>query len=368
LWCRVRVISIDLNADAGESFGAFSMGEDEALLASITSASVAAGLHGGDPSVLRQTIRRARAHGVAVGAHPGLPDLAGFGRREMRLAPGEAEDLVLYQIAAVAGVAAAEGVRLQHVKPHGALYNMAARDSELASAIVRAIVAADRTPLLFAPPGSEMAKAAEAQGIAVACEAFADRAYNTDGSLVGRGMPGALITRPNDVLARVRRMLLDGVVTALDGTDISIRADTICIHSDTPGSGRLAALLVLASKAPDQAPGSRLQAPAEAPLEAWSPGLHVIAQRVERSLIDSRAIRLMIGPAMGLSTPGTLRLSDTDSSSTTTPRAPVMSSQVEPPQEPRSPHRPPQFSWRRCGWWSACPTRAETSLYVRCGR
>jgi UPF0271 protein len=237
------VIRVDLNADVGESFGAFLIGEDEPLLASITSASVAAGLHGGDPSVLRQTIRRASAHGVAVGAHPGLPDLAGFGRREMRLAPGEAEDLVLYQIAAVAGVAAAEGVRLQHVKPHGALYNMAARDGDLARAIVRAIVAVDRTLALFAPAGSAMAKAAESAGVAVVCEAFADRAYNADGSLVGRGIPGALITRADEVVARVRRMILDRVVTTLDGIEIPIRVDTVCIHSDTPGSGRLAAAL-----------------------------------------------------------------------------------------------------------------------------
>lgn len=237
------MIHVDLNADVGESFGAFSIGEDEALLASITSASVAAGVHGGDPTVLRQTIRLAKAHGVAIGVHPGLPDLAGFGRREMRLTPAEAEDLVLYQIAAVAGVAAAEGTRLQHVKLHGALYNMAARNIDLARAIVRAVSAADRSLLLFAPAGSEMAKAAESDGIAVACEAFADRAYNADGSLVGRRVPGALMTQPETVVARVRRMLLDRVVTTLDGVDIPIRADTICIHGDTPGSARLAAAL-----------------------------------------------------------------------------------------------------------------------------
>lgn len=251
------VIHVDLNADVGESFGAFPIGEDEALLASITSASVAAGMHGGDPTVLRRTIRLAKAHGVAIGAHPGLPDLAGFGRREMRLTPGEAEDLVLYQIAAVAGVAAAEGTRLQHVKPHGALYNMAARDADLARAIVRAISAADRSLWLFAPEGSEMAKAAESAGIALACEVFADRGYTADRSLAARGTPGALITRPDEVLARVRRMLRDRVVTTLDGVDIPIRADTICIHSDTPGSGGLAAAL----RAGLEAAGVRLQTP-----------------------------------------------------------------------------------------------------------
>lgn len=251
------MIHVDLNADVGESFGAFSIGEDEALLASITSASVAAGVHGGDPTVLRQTIRLAKAHGVAIGAHPGLPDLAGFGRREMRLTPAEAEDLVLYQIAAVAGVAAAEGTRLQHVKLHGALYNMAARNIDLARAIVRSVSAADRSLLLFAPAGSEMAKAAESDGIAVACEAFADRAYHADGSLVGRRVPGALMTQPETVVARVRRMLLDRVVTTLDGVDIPIRADTICIHGDTPGSARLAAAL----RSGLEAAGIVLQAP-----------------------------------------------------------------------------------------------------------
>ncbi len=255
-------LGVDLNADVGESFGVFGIGEDEALLASITSASVAAGIHGGDPTVLRQTIRRAKARGVAVGAHPGLPDLAGFGRREMRLTPHEAEDLMLYQIAAVAGVAAAEGIRLQHVKPHGALYNMAARDADLARAVVRAVSAADRSLLLFAPAGSEMARAAESDGIAVVYEAFADRAYHANGSLVGRGTPGALITRPADVVARVRRMLLDRVVTTLEGVDIPIRADTVCVHSDTPGSGGLAAAL----RAGLGAAGVRLRAPQSKPL------------------------------------------------------------------------------------------------------
>ena len=251
------LICVDLNADVGESFGQFSIGEDEALLRSVTSASVAAGVHGGDPTVLRQTIRLAKAQGVAVGAHPGLPDLAGFGRREMRLTPREAEDLVLYQIAAVAGVAASEGIRLSHVKPHGALYNMAARDADLARAIVRAVSAFDRSLRLFAPAGSEMAKAADADGLRVTCEAFADRAYHADGSLVGRQIPGALMTRPEEVVARVLRMVLARLVTTLDGADIPVRADTICIHGDTPGSGGLAAAL----RAGLQAAGVVVRAP-----------------------------------------------------------------------------------------------------------
>src|SRR6476469_6556098 len=161
---------VDLNADVGESFGAYAIGCDAGLMRSITSASVAAGFHGGDPSVLRETIRLAKARGVAVGAHPGFPDLAGFGRREMKVAPREAEDFVLYQVAAVAGVAAAEGVRLQHVKPHGALYNMAARDLELAAAIARGVAAVDRSLILFGPPNSALLEAGRTAGLRVAAE------------------------------------------------------------------------------------------------------------------------------------------------------------------------------------------------------
>src|ERR1051325_4853155 len=165
---------IDINSDMGESFGAYSIGHDAGLMKAITSANIAAGFHGGDPSVLRATIRMARTHGVAVGAHPGFPDLAGFGRRELNVTAGEAEDLVLYQVAAVAGVAAAEGMRLQHVKPHGALYNMAARRADLAAAIARAVAAFDRSLTLFGPAGSELLQAGVAAGLRVAAEAFAD--------------------------------------------------------------------------------------------------------------------------------------------------------------------------------------------------
>src|SRR4051812_10073350 len=164
--------TIDLNADVGESRGAVTIGNDAALMPSLTSANVAAGFHGGDPSVLRATIRLAKAHGVAVGVHPGFQDLAGFGRRGLHLPAGEVEDLVLYQIAAVAGVSAAEGVTLQHVKPHGALYNMAAQDRILATAIVRAIVRFDRSLVLFGPQGSMLLTAARSAGLRVAGEGF----------------------------------------------------------------------------------------------------------------------------------------------------------------------------------------------------
>ena len=237
-------MQVDLNADVGESYGAYAIGDDEALLGSVTSASVAAGFHAGDPSVLRRTIRFAKAHGVGVGAHPGFQDLNGFGRREMRLSASEAEDLVLYQVAAVAGVAQSEGARLQHVKPHGALYNMAARDSRLAEAIARAVRAFDRSLILFGLPGSELLAAGRSAGLRVAAEAFADRAYQRDGTLAPRsGGQGSVIHEPSVVVSRVVRMLVDGVVLALDGTPVPIQPDTVCVHGDTPGAGRLAAAL-----------------------------------------------------------------------------------------------------------------------------
>src|SRR4051812_31198312 len=190
---------------------------------SITSANVAAGFHAGDPSDLRATIRRAKNHGVAVGAHPSFPDLAGFGRREMKMSPHEVEDLVLYQIAVVAGVARVEGVSLQHVKPHGALYNMAAVDIALATAIARAVAAFSSSLILLGLPGSELLKAGKAAGLRVAGEVFADRAYEPDGSLMSRKKPGAIIHDAATVVARAVKMATEGV------------GETICIHGDTPG-------------------------------------------------------------------------------------------------------------------------------------
>ena len=248
LFCTIRAnryetdfpMRIDLNADVGESFGAYSIGHDAGLMRSITSANVAAGFHAGDPSVLRATIRSAKAHGVAVGAHPGYPDLAGFGRRTMAVTAREAEDLVLYQIAAVAGVAAAEGARLHHVKPHGALYNTAVTDAGLAAAIVRAVAAFDRGLVLVGPPASELLRAGAGAGLRVAAEGFADRGYEPDGSLVARDRPGALVHDFDDVIARAVRMATDGVVIAVDGSTLPLSIDTICIHSDTTGADRIA--------------------------------------------------------------------------------------------------------------------------------
>ena len=232
---------VDINSDVGESFGAYSIGHDTGLMKSITSANIAAGFHAGDPSVLRATIRTAKAHGVAVGAHPGFPDMVGFGRRELNVTAREAEDLVLYQVAAVAGMASAEGMRIQHVKPHGALFNMAVRNAELAAAIARAVAAFDPMLLLFGLPGSEILKAGRSEGLRVAAEVFADRAYEPDGSLASRRKPGSVIHDAEMVVERAVRMVKDHTVVAIDGSVVPLRADTICVHGDTPGSDDLAA-------------------------------------------------------------------------------------------------------------------------------
>jgi 5-oxoprolinase (ATP-hydrolysing) subunit A len=227
---------IDLNCDMGESFGAWTMGHDEEVMRSITSANVACGFHGGDPQVMRHTVRRAKQHGVAVGAHPGLPDLVGFGRREMKVSPRELEDMFLYQIGALAAIAAAEGVRLQHVKAHGALYNMTSREPELAAAIARATAAFDKDLILLGLPGSELIRAGEKSGLRTASEAFADRAYDPDGSLTSRAKAGSVIHDPDVVVARAVRMVQDGGVVATDGSWVTLKVETICTHGDTPGA------------------------------------------------------------------------------------------------------------------------------------
>ena len=231
-------LSIDINADVGEACG-----YDEPLMASITSANVAAGLHAGSPDVVRATIRLAHAHGVAVGAHPGFPDREHFGRREMTVTAAQAGDLVLAQIALVAGVASDEGERLQHVKPHGALYNMAARDESLAAAIAGAVAVFDSSLILFAPPHSRLFSAGRAAGLRVAAEAFADRAYERDGSLVSRGRPGAVIDDVDFVVSRAIGMATEQRVTAIDGTVVPLEVNTICVHGDTAGCDALAAKL-----------------------------------------------------------------------------------------------------------------------------
>ena len=232
---------VDLNADVGESFGAYSIGQDPILLPHITSANVACGFHAGDPGVMRITVALARQHGVAIGAHPGFADLAGFGRRELHATAQEVEDLVVYQIGALAGVAAAQGERLQHVKPHGALFNMAARDRTLADAVARAVAAVDRSLVLFGLAGSELVAAGERSGLRTASEVFADRAYAPDGTLVSRRTPGAVIQDAAVVIDRVVRMASEHAVAAIDGSVVRLQVDTICVHGDTPGAADLAA-------------------------------------------------------------------------------------------------------------------------------
>ncbi len=234
---------IDLNSDVGESFGAYRLGADAEVMRSITSANVACGFHAGDPGVMRATVRLARDAGVAVGAHPGFPDLVGFGRRELGASPREVEDLVLYQIGALAAIAAAEGVPLGHVKAHGALYNMAARERPLADAIARAVRAFDRSLVLFGLPGSELLTAGEAAGLRVVSEGFADRAYLPDGSLAPRTVPGSVIHDPEEVLRRSLRMVTDGQVTATDGSTLTFPVQTLCVHGDTAGAAELTRLL-----------------------------------------------------------------------------------------------------------------------------
>lgn len=223
---------VDLNCDMGESFGAYRIGADEAVFPFITSANVACGFHGGDPAVMRTTIARARQRGVAVGAHPGLPDLIGFGRRDMDVTPDEVYDLVVYQVGALLGFAKAAGVELQHVKAHGALYNMAAAKRELAAAIARAVHDVDRQLILFGLPGSHLISEGEAAGLTTASEAFADRNYMDDGSLVSRRRADAHVQDADEAATRAIRMVREGKVRSIDGNDIDIKADTICIHGD----------------------------------------------------------------------------------------------------------------------------------------
>jgi UPF0271 protein len=225
---------VDLNSDLGEG-GA----HDEELLGAITSANIACGFHAGDPGVMRRTVELALKNGVGLGAHPGLRDPEGFGRRAVTVDPQDAFDFTLYQIGALQALAGAQGARLIHVKPHGALYNMAVRDAALADALAKAVRAADPNLIFVGLAGSEMIRAARRLGLRAAEEAFADRAYLPDGSLVPRGQPGALIDAPQDAARRAVRLATEGKIAAIDGSDLSIRADTICIHGDTAGAPAL---------------------------------------------------------------------------------------------------------------------------------
>ncbi len=233
--------SIDLNADVGEGFGPWPMGADAALIPLVTSVNVACGFHAGDPMTMRRTVRLALEAGAAIGAHPGYPDLVGFGRRELAMAPDEIEAAVLVQVAALAGVARAEGARLVHVKPHGALYHRASADPAAAAAIVAAVADVDDGLRLVAPPRSALLEAAAAIGMATLVEGFADRVYEPDGRLRARTLPGALHESPEAAAAQAVSIARDGRVTASDGSVVEVAADTICIHADSPGAAEMAA-------------------------------------------------------------------------------------------------------------------------------
>ncbi|MGG3306019.1 5-oxoprolinase subunit PxpA [Paenibacillus lautus] len=226
------MVRVDLNCDMGESYGAYKLGHDTELLRCITSANIACGFHAGDPAVMRATVRQAIESGAAIGAHPGLPDLAGFGRRRMEITPAEAYDMVTYQIGALMAFAIQEGSGLQHVKPHGALYNMAAISRPLADAIASAIKHIDPTLILYGLAGSELIAAGERAGLRTASEVFADRTYQDDGTLTPRHLPDAMITDPEAAVTQVVRMVKDRVVVSLSGKVIPITADTVCIHGD----------------------------------------------------------------------------------------------------------------------------------------
>ena len=231
-------LRIDLNADVGEGIG-----RDPELIPLVSSANVACGVHAGDAASMAAAVRLARAHGVAVGAHPSYPDRAGFGRREMPLSPEEVEACVAAQVVALRDIAAAEGVALRHVKPHGALYNVAARDSATAGAIVRAVAGLDSRLVLFGLAGSVLIEAGRRAGLQTAAEAFADRGYLADATLAPREMPGAVLHEAAIVVPRAVAMIRDRSVVAVDGSRIRLDAETLCVHGDTPDAVSLASRL-----------------------------------------------------------------------------------------------------------------------------
>jgi UPF0271 protein len=229
-------VRIDLNADVGESLGPWPMGDDEQLIPLVSSVNVACGTHAGDPLTISRTVGLAVRHGVAIGAHPGYPEIVGFGRRDLDMASDELEASIVYQVGAVAGFCRDAGVPLRHVKPHGALYNRAARDPALAATIARGVQRASSELTLVGLAGSVLIEAGRGAGLHVAEEAFADRAYEPDGSLRSRRLPGALLESPDAAAAQAVSIAVDGRVRSHDGAEVAVRADTICIHGDTPGA------------------------------------------------------------------------------------------------------------------------------------
>jgi len=226
-------MKINLNADLGESFGAWKMGDDAALLATVGAANVACGFHGGDPLVMANTVRLAQAAGVSIGAHPSFPDLQGFGRRPMRLAADELAAVVVYQVGALMGVAQAQGMRVTHVKPHGAMNNMACEEPAMAATIAQAVRSVDPGLILLAPALSQLAHAGRAAGLRVADEVFADRAYGDDGNLLPRGQPGAVLTSSSACLDHVLRMLDAGGIVTASGRLLATPFHSVCVHGDS---------------------------------------------------------------------------------------------------------------------------------------
>lgn len=228
----MNIYRVDINSDLGEGFGNYSIPGDGEVIKLVTSANIACGCHAGDPVVMEETVRRANEAGISVGAHPGYPDMQGFGRRKMALSPDEVRAYMIYQIGALAAFCRAGGVKLRHVKPHGALYNTAAKDPALAKAVAEAVASVDRDLILMGLAGSEVITAGRNAGLRVAEEVFADRAYEEDGSLRNRSLPDAMVSDSDEAVARTVRMIKEGKIRAVTGKDISIRADSICVHGD----------------------------------------------------------------------------------------------------------------------------------------
>jgi UPF0271 protein len=226
--------SLNLNADLGESFGAWRMGRDDEMLALVNSANVACGFHAGDPAVMRRTVALAKQHGVSIGAHPSYPDLQGFGRRRMDIAEAELEALLIYQIGALAAIARAEGTAVTHVKPHGALNNRACVDAQLARCVARAVRAADPGLILLAPALSQLAAAGHEAGLPVVEEVFADRAYADDGTLLPRSQPGAVLHGAEQCVPHVMRMVETGALHSVNGVELPVPVRSICVHGDDP--------------------------------------------------------------------------------------------------------------------------------------
>jgi len=234
---------IDLNSDLGESFGPWRMGDDEAMLDIVTSANVACGFHAGDPAGILNTVRAAAARGVTIGAHVGYRDLVGFGRRNMNPSSAELIGDTIYQIGALQALARAAGTEVRYVKPHGALYNTIAHDARQGADVIEAIRAIDPGLIVMALAGAPFVKQARSAGLAVVCEAFADRAYNADGSLVDRRLPGAVLHDPAEIAARMLKLVTQGALTAVDGSEIMLEAQSICVHGDTPEAVEIARML-----------------------------------------------------------------------------------------------------------------------------